>query len=259
MGYEVIRFEVENSVAVITLNRPPMNPLNNQAFQDLANAAYELEANPTVKAVIITGAGDRAFSAGADIKEMALLTPVELYTFCQASLTAFTRLENLGKPVIAAVNGLALGGGTELALSCDFRIAADNAKFAQPEINLGMMPGAGGTQRLPRLIGASKAKELVFLGEMIDASTAERLGLVNQVVPAASLMEAARALASKLATKPAVALKMAKEAVNTGLNMDIHSALTLEIQHFITSFSSADAREGLRAFLEKRKPHFTDH
>ncbi len=258
MAYEVIQLETAGSVATITLNRPPMNPLNSQVFRELIQAVEELEALAAVKAVIITGAGERAFAAGADITEMVNLSPVDVYTFSQGSRRAFARLENLGKPVIAAVNGLALGGGTELALACDFRLAADTAKFGQPEINLGIIPGAGGTQRLPRLIGMAKAKELIFLGEMIDAATAEKFGLVNKMVPAAALMDEARALAAKLAAKPAVAIKMAKEAINTGMNLDIQSGLILEVQNFITTFASADRQEGMSAFLEKRKPSFTD-
>jgi len=161
------------------------------------------------------------------------------------------------KPVIAAVNGLALGGGCELSLACDFRLAADSAKFGQPEINLGLIPGAGGTQRLSRLIGAAKAKELIFLGDPIDAAAAKKLGLVNQVVPAASLMAEAKKLARRLAAKPAVALQMAKEAINTGMNIDLASALLLEVQNVVTAFASADSQEGMTAFLEKRKPDFT--
>lgn len=258
MAYEVILLNKENGVATITLNRPPMNPLNSQVFRELSQAADELQADASVKAVIITGAGDKAFAAGADITEMVNLTPVEALPFCQASRIAFEKIENLGKPAIAAINGLALGGGCELALSCDFRIAADTAKFGQPEINLGIIPGAGGTQRLSRLIGAAKAKELIFLGDIFDAAAAESLGLVNKVVPAGSLMEEAGKLARKLASKPAVAMKMAKAAINTGVNLDITSALTLEIQNFIIAFASEDRKEGMTAFVEKRKPDFTD-
>ncbi|MHB1406757.1 MAG: enoyl-CoA hydratase/isomerase family protein [Desulfitobacteriaceae bacterium] len=258
MAYEVIQLTKENGVATITLNRPPMNPLNSQVFRELAQAVDELNADGSVKAVIITGSGEKALAAGADITEMVNLSPVEAYAFCQVSRTAFEKIENLRKPVIAAVNGLALGGGTELTLACDFRIAADTAKFGQPEINLGIIPGAGGTQRLARLIGTAKAKELIFLGDIIDAATAEKLGLVNKVVPAALLMEETRKLAQKLASKPAVAMKMAKEAINTGINLDISSALTLEIQNFITAFASEDRKEGMGAFMEKRKPNFTD-
>lgn len=257
MDYQVIQLSKDNDIAVITLNRPPMNPLNGQVFLELAAAADEIESDDTVKAVIITGAGERAFAAGADISEMVNLTVMEVYAFCQASRKAFTKIENLSKPVIAALNGLALGGGTELALTCDFRLAADTAKLGQPEINLGIIPGGGGTQRLSRLIGIARAKELILLGDIIDASTAEKFGLVNRVYPAASLMDEARKLASRLAAKPSVAVKMAKEALNTGLNVDIGSGLVLEAQNFITAFVSEDGREGLAAFNEKRKPNFT--
>lgn len=258
MAYDVIELSKENGIATIILNRPPMNPLNSQVFRELIMAADELDADSSIKAVIISGSGDKAFAAGADITEMVNLTPVEAYTFCQVSRIALAKIENMNKPVIAAINGLALGGGTELSLACDFRIASETAKFGQPEINLGIIPGAGGTQRLSRLIGTASAKELIFLGDIIEATTAEKLGLVNKVVPAASLMEEARKLAGKLAAKPAMAMKMAKEAINTGINMDITSALTLEIQNFITAFASDDRKEGMGAFMEKRKPNFTD-
>lgn len=256
MTYEAIQLIKENGVATITLNRPPMNPLNSQVFKELSQAADELQSDASVKAVIITGAGNKAFAAGADVAEMANLTPVDVYNFCQASRVAFEKIEDLGKPVIAAIGGLALGGGCELALCCDFRLAADTAKFGQPEIGLGIIPGAGGTQRLPRLIGAARAKELIFLGDIFDASAALSLGLVNKVIPADSLMEEARKLAQKLAAKPAVAMCMAKSAINTGVNLDISSALTLEIQCFVTAFASDDRQEGLGAFMEKRKPNF---
>lgn len=258
MAYEVLQLNKENGVAIITLNRPPMNPLNGQVFRELDQAADELQADDTIKAVIITGAGDRAFAAGADITEMVKLTPVEAYNFSQVSRVALEKIESLKKPVIAAINGLALGGGCELSLACDFRLASDNAKFGQPEINLGIIPGAGGTQRLSRLVGAAKAKELIFLGDIFDAATAEKLGLVNKVVPADMLMEEAKKLARKLASKPAVAMQMAKEAINTGVNIDLKSALILEIQNVATAFASADSKEGMGAFMEKRKPNFTD-
>lgn len=256
MVYEAIQVSKENEVATITLNRPPMNPLNSQIFKELTQAADELESDASVRAIIITGAGNKAFAAGADVTEMAALTPVEVYSFCQVSRVAFEKIESLSKPVIAAISGLALGGGCELALCCDFRLAADTAKFGQPEIGLGIVPGAGGTQRLSRLIGVAKAKELILLGNIIDAPTAMGLGLVNNVVPADSLLMEAQKLAMKLASKPAVAVAMAKSAINTGLNMDISSALTLEIQCFVTAFASEDRKEGIGAFMEKRKPNF---
>ena len=258
MAYEVILLTKQDGIATITLNRPPMNPLNTQVYQELIQAIDDIQVDPSVKAVIITGAGEKAMAAGADILEMANLTPVEVYTFCHNIMVAFSKIENLGKPVIAAINGFCLGGGTELTLTCDFRIAADTAKFGLPEINLGIIPGTGGTQRLPRLIGIAKAKELIFLGDIIDATTALTIGLVNKVVPLSSLMEEAVKLAKKLATKPAVAMKMAKASINTGMNLDITSALTLEIQNVILAFASDDSKEGMTAFMEKRKPNFTD-
>ena len=258
MAYEVILLTKEEGIATITLNIPPMNPLGTQVFRELIQAVDDIQADPAVKVVIITGAGEKALAAGADITEMTNLTPVEVHAFSQNSMIAFSKIENLGKPVIAAINGLCLGGGTELTLTCDFRIAAENAKFGQPEINLGIIPGAGGTQRLPRLIGIAKAKELIYLGEIIDATTALNIGLVNKVVPLSSLMEEAVKLAKKLVTKPAVAMKMAKSSINTGMNLDITSALILESQNFIMAFASDDRKEGMSAFVEKRMPNFTD-
>ncbi|WP_449240323.1 enoyl-CoA hydratase-related protein [Desulfoscipio gibsoniae] len=257
MAYEVIQLTKENGVAVITLNRPPVNPLNSQMFRELALAADELQADASVKAIIVTGGGEKAFAAGADISEIADLTPVEVYSFNQISRTAFDKLESLDKPVIAAINGFALGGGCELALCCDFRLASDTAKFGLPEVGLGIIPGGGGTQRLPRLIGMAKAKELIFLNDIIDAAAAERLGLVNNVVPANLLMEEAQKLARKLSSKPAVAMSMAKSAINAGINMDLNSALIFETKSFVTAFTSEDRKEGLGAFMKKRKPNFT--
>lgn len=258
MAYESILLTKENGVATITLNRPPMNPLNSQVFSEIGKAADELKTDASVKVVIITGAGGKAFAAGADVSEMANLTPVEVYQFCNNSRVALSKIENLNKPVIAAIAGVAFGGGCELSLACDYRIAAENAKFGQPELGLGIIPGGGGTQRLPRLIGMAKAKELIYLGETIDAATAEKIGLVNKVVPNESLLEAANVVAKKLASKPAVAMQMTKEAMNVGINLDITSGLILEIQNFVTAFASADAKEGLSAFVEKRKPEYTD-
>lgn len=258
MTYETIRISKNGGVATITLERPPMNPLNSTVFRDLAKAADEFQADPSVKAVIITGSGGKAFAAGADVSEMAALTPVEVYNFCQGSKIAFSKLENLSKPVIAAINGVAFGGGCELALSCDFRLAAENAKFAFPETGLGIIPGGGGTQRLPRLIGAARAKELMFLGDIIDAATAENIGLVNKVVPADSLMEETIKMAQKLAARPLVAIQMTKAAINNGGNVNISTGLDMEIQNFVIAFSSADGKEGLSAFVEKRKPKYID-
>jgi enoyl-CoA hydratase len=258
MSYETIQVAIKDRIAVVTLDRPPMNPLNSRVFRDLVRAADEFQVDNSVKVVIISGSGNKAFAAGADVSEMATLTPVEAHYFCQGSKIAFSKLENLSKPVIAAINGIAFGGGCELALSCDFRIAADTAKFSFPETGLGIIPGGGGTQRLPRLIGTTRAKELMFFGDVIDPNFAEKIGLVNKVVPADSLMDETMKMAEKLVSKPLVALQMAKAAINAGGNVDITSGLDIEILNFVTAFASADGREGISAFVEKRKPSYID-
>jgi len=255
--YETINLIVEEGIATVTLNRPPVNPLNSKMFAELGQVAAELEADPAVRVVIITGSGDKAFVAGADINEMKDLTPVAMYKFCQVSGSAFRALENICKPTIAAINGLAFGGGCELTLTCDFRIAADTAKFALPEINLGIMPGGGGTQRLPRLLGAAKAKEMLMLGDIIDANAACQCGLVNKVVPLSELMNEAKAMEKKLAGKSSLALSIIKNSVNQGLNMNLGEALDFETKNFILVFTGDDRREGFSAFVEKRKPKFT--
>jgi len=255
--YETIDLKVEEGIATITLNRPPVNAMNTRLFQELGQVAAELEADPAVRVVVITGSGEKAFAAGVDITEMKDLTPVGAYHFCKTAGCAFSLVENMSKPTIAAVKGLALGGGCELALTCDFRLAAETAKFALPEINLGIIPGGGATQRLPRLLGVARAKELLFLGEMIDASLAGQYGLVSKVVPAAELAGEAKALANKLAMKSAHALGVIKNSVNLGLNMNLSEALDFETKNFILAFASDDRREGIGAFMEKRKPVFT--
>ncbi|MFZ5646877.1 MAG: enoyl-CoA hydratase/isomerase family protein [Bacillota bacterium] len=258
MAFETLMISIEDGVATITLNRPPVNPLSSKLSLELGQAVEELEADPAVRAVIITGSGEKAFSAGADISEMKDLTPVEVYNFCQVAFHTGMKIENMKKPTIAAINGLALGGGLEVALTCDFRLASDKAKFGLPEITLGIIPGNGATQRLPRLIGAARAKEVLFLGEIIDAARAEQIGLVNKVVPSAGLMQEARSLATKLSARPGHALSVLKGSVNKGLNMNLYDALDFEIKNFILTFASEDRREGFSAFMEKRKPKFTD-
>ncbi|MDF9409656.1 enoyl-CoA hydratase [Pelotomaculum isophthalicicum JI] len=255
--YETIALQIEEGIATISLNRPPVNALNTRLFQELGQVAAELDADPAVRVVVITGSGDKAFAAGVDITEMKDLTPVGAYHFCKTARSAFVSIENMSKPTIAAVNGLALGGGCELALTCDFRLASETAKFALPEINLGIIPGGGATQRLPRLLGVARAKELLFLGEMIDANQAGQYGLVNKVVPVADLAQEAKALANKLAVKSAHALGVIKNSVNAGLNMSLSEALDFETKNFILVFASDDRREGIGAFMEKRKPVFT--
>jgi len=258
MAYETILLKIERKIATITLNRPPMNPLNSDIFREIVQAVKEIEADSNVKVIVVNSSGDRAFAAGADVKEMVKLTPVEIYDFCQGFRKACGSLESFALPVIAVIKGLALGGGCELAMSCDLRIAADNAKFSQPEINLGIIPGAGGTQRLTRLIGAARAKELIMTGDMIDAATAERYGLVNKVVPLAEVDAAVAELAEKLAAKPRVSLMMAKSSINTGQDVNLGSGLAFEILSFALCSASEDKYEGMTALLEKRKANFKD-
>lgn len=256
MNYEFLQYEVENQVAVVYINRPPLNPLNTKVFHELYSLIGELEANRNVGAIVITGKGEKAFVAGANIHEMLDLDLAEMMEMNKISRAAFSKIENASKPIIAAINGLALGGGCELALVCDLRICSDKAKFAFPEVNLGIIPGGGGTQRLQRIVGQGVAKELLYFGEMIDARRALDIHLVNKVVPSDQLLPAAKEWAEKLAQKPAIALRMLKEAVNTGVNVDLQSGLTVESACFGNTFATEDRKEGMRAFAEKRKPVF---
>lgn len=256
MQLETLECVKEEHVATVYLNRPPFNPLNKRMFEELHSLMQVLEQDQEVRAIIITGKGDRAFAAGADIHEMMNLDGPEVFDMCTTSRDALTIMEHMSKPVLAAVNGLALGGGCELALACDFRICSENTKFGLPEINLGIIPGGGGTQRLQRLIGQSKAKELLFFGEMIDAEQAYTSGLVNKVVKLEELMTYVQEWAFKLAEKPAVAMRMLKTSVNNGANTDLDTALNLEITCFGNAFASEDRKEGMVAFTEKRKPSF---
>ena len=254
---ETIEFVInDNNVGILYLNRPPFNPLNTQLYIELSAILEEIENMDTVHAVIITGKGERAFAAGADITEMMSLNEEEMTELSRVSRIAYDRLDSLNKPTIAAINGLALGGGCELVLACDFRISSQNAKFSLPEINLGIIPGGGGTQRLPRLIGQSKAKELLYFGEMINAEKAVEIGLVNKSVELEELLKEAKVWGEKLAQKPQIAMKMVKKAVNKGLDVDLQSALGLEADCFSTAFASEDRKEGMQSFVEKRKPQY---
>ncbi|OLN30191.1 enoyl-CoA hydratase/isomerase family protein [Desulfosporosinus metallidurans] len=256
MAYETIIVEIEEGIATVTLNRPEvLNALSSQVFNELADAAANLGADNSVRAVIITG-GDKVFAAGADIKGMASLTAVDVSGNARPSRQAFNLIENMKKPVIAAVAGYALGGGCELTLVADIRIAADNAQFGLPEIKLGILPGGGGTQRLPRLIGAGKAKELIFSGDFISAEEALRVGLVNKVVPADQLLAEAKKMAKKFTYRGAVALQMAKSCINEGQRMDLDMGLQYEHKCFSLLFATEDQKEGMKAFIEKRKPTF---
>ena len=255
MEYETLLFAKEGGIGTITINRPKaLNALNSRVFEDLFALLQNVEQDDEVKVVIITGAGDTAFVAGSDIKEMESLACNEARDLAIRARKAIDKVEALKKPVVGVINGFALGGGCELALACDLRIGSEKAKMGQPEINLGIIPGSGGTQRLTRLVGSARAKELLFTGKVIDAHTAHSYGLLNQVVPAESLIEEAKKVALEIAGKPSVALLLLKSAVNTGRNLDLPSALDYEIECFSQCFATQDQKEGFKAFLEKRKP-----
>jgi enoyl-CoA hydratase/carnithine racemase len=249
--------ERDGSVAVVTVNRPKvLNALDSATLDELRRTILALKHDPSIRCVIVTGAGDRAFVAGADINELAQHTPVSAREHASRGQHVFDLLENMGKPVIAAINGYALGGGCELAMACTIRLAADTAKLGQPEINLGLIPGYGGSQRLPRLVGCGRALELLLTGDPITAEDAHRIGLVNRVVPAADLMPEARRLAGVLAGKAPIAARYIIDAVNRGSRMPLAEGQLFEATLFGLVSASSDMREGTRAFLEKRKPEF---
>ena len=253
-------YEVRDRVAVVTLNRPDrMNTLGSTMKPDLARAFFELARNDDqVRAVLITGSGDKAFCAGADIKERAtdVVRGTEYFVRQKATHELFRNIEEFEKPVIAAINGVALGGGLEIALCCDLRIAASHARFGLPEIKLGVIPAAGGTQRLPRLVGEARAKELILTADLVDAETALRYGLVSRVVPQAELMTAALELSQRIAQHPPLAVRFAKRAINRGLQTDLDSGLEYERYAAAMIVDSEDRIEGMRAFVEKREPQF---
>jgi enoyl-CoA hydratase len=257
MAYENILLEKQDDVAIVTVNRPKaLNALNAPTLSELEQVFTELAGDDSVSVVILTGAGEKAFVAGADISFMQKLTAVEARKFALLGQAAFNKIENLPQPVIAAINGFALGGGCELAMACDIRLASENAKFGQPEVNLGVPPGFAGTQRLPRLVGKGRAKELLYTADMIDAQEAYRIGLVNKVFPAAELMDAAQKMAKKIASKGQIAVRLTKSAVNQGLEMDAERGMAYEAEVFGLVFSTEDQKEGMKAFLEKRKADF---
>jgi enoyl-CoA hydratase len=244
---------IANQVALITINRPQaMNALNPATIIELSTAIAELEQQAEVHVIIITGAGEKAFVAGGDVALMRTLTPIQARDVALMAAELFQRIENSPCVVIAAINGYALGGGCELALACDLRLAAERAKLGQPEVNLGIIPGWGGTQRLPRLIGISRAKELMFTGERISAEHALKLGLVDHVYPDDQLLDHAQALAQTIAAKPQTAIRMIKEAVKNGMSMDQDKAILYEAEMFGMCFTTAEQKEGMDAFLEKR-------
>ena len=257
MAYETLIYEKEDNMALVTLNRPDvLNAISTKMSLEIAAVFDEIQGDAEIHVVTITGAG-RAFLVGADIAEMRSMTPPEAMGFLRRVQAAILAVEKCQCPVIAAVNGLALGGGTELSLACDLRIASDKAQFGQPEINLGIIPGGGGTQRLPRVVGLTKAMEICLTGLPIDAAEAFRIGLVNRVVPAESLMDEARKLAQRLASRPQLALHRAKAAVNLSRSVDLASGLDYEIQSCVMLWYTEDRKEGMKAFLEKRQPVFT--
>ena len=272
----MIELEKNNGIAVMYIDNPPMNVLCSELLNEMHEALEKLEDDETLRAVIVTGKG-RAFVAGADIKEMSEMSPQDALNFAELGQGALTRLEELQVPVIAAVNGFALGGGTELALACDIRIASEAAKFGQPEVNLGVIPGFGGTQRLPRCIGPGKAKELIFTGDIIGADKAHEIGLVQMVVGGYKLdengqrvtdekgkpvqdngpvMEAAMEMAQKIASKGPVAIHFAKSAINEGMDLAIYDGQEFEGELFSELFETEDQKEGMDAFINKRTPEF---
>ncbi len=254
MTFDNLLIERDGAVAIVTFNRPKvLNALNGHTLTELEAAMAGLKADADVRAIVLTGSGEKSFVAGADINELAVQTPVEGKEHARRGQRIFDGIENLGKPVIAAVNGFALGGGCELAMACTIRLAADTARFGQPEINLGLIPGYAGSQRLPRLVGKGVALEILLTGEMVTAQRAYEIGLVNRVVPAADLLAEATKLAHVLASKAPIASRFILEAVNQGMESPLAVGEFLETALFGTIASSEDMREGTKAFLEKRQ------
>ncbi len=258
MPYQHIIYEKEEPFAILTFNRPKVrNALNSLTIVEAIDAVKSTEEDDSIRVLIITGAGDRAFVSGADINELRernSLTELEEKAGRRKVLTR--RLETISKPTIAAINGFATGGGLELAMACSIRIASENARVGLPEINLGIMPGNGGTQRLPRLVSKGYAMEMILTGDLIDAQEAHRIGLINHVVPQSELMDKAKEIARKIASKSSLAVKVAKDAINTGMNMGLTEGLDYEAKLFAILCGSEDKNEGVSAFLEKRKPSF---
>jgi len=258
MTYQNLLLDIVDGIATVSINRPKaLNALNIKTLHELQGAFQELEKNPGVRVVILTGTGDRAFIAGADILEMKDMNCLEAVRFSKLGHATLDQIEGLGKVVIAAINGFALGGGTEVALACDFIFASDKAKFGFPEVTLGVFPGFGGTQRLPRLIGKGKAKELIFTGAMISAEEAKDLGMVNRIFSAESLMEETRKVAEKIGSNGPIAVELAKMTVDRGYDVGLEEGCHLEAVSFGACFTTKDQKEGMTSFVEKRKPQFT--
>lgn len=257
MELKNVLLEKEGNLAIVTINRPKaLNALNSETLSDLDVVITNLENDNNIYCVIVTGSGEKSFVAGADISEMKDLDEKQGEEFGVLGNKVFRRLENLDKPVIAAISGFALGGGCELAMSCDIRIASEKAKFGQPEAGLGITPGFGGTQRLPRIVGIGKAKELIYTGAIIKADEALRIGLVNKVVLLESLMEEARAMANMIIANAPIAVKLCKDAINRGMQVDMDSAIEIEAEDFGKCFATEDQVEGMSAFIERRAKNF---
>ena len=257
MAYQTLLYEQDASIVQLTINRPEKyNALNRQTISDLEQAFDQVERDPQARAVLLTGAGEKAFVAGADINELAELQPLRARAHALRGQALYNRIENLSKPVIAAINGFALGGGLELAMSCALRIASESAKLGQPEIKLGIIPGYGGTQRLPRLVGKGVALSMLLTGDPITAAEAFRIGLVQQVVPPADLLPTARQWATRILANAPLAVSLCLDTVNRGLEMSLPEALAYEASQFALTCSTEDMREGTRAFVEKRQAAF---
>lgn len=255
--YETLKIEREKSTVSITLNRPHrLNTFNDTLIEELSEVLNTIDQDPSLRCVILTGEGDRAFSAGADVMAFPKATPITATEFSRIGQNIFSKIETLSQPVIAALNGYTLGGGLELALACDFRIAAEHAELGSPEINLGIIPGWGATQRLVRIIGLSSAKRLVMLGDRVKADEALKIGLVDKVVPYEQLMEETRTLSQRICEGPPIALKYAKQAINFGSQMPLDAGLRLEASLMGLLFSTEDIKLGLEAFMSRRKPKF---
>lgn len=255
--YDFIEVTVNNQVALVNLNHPPLNILTDKIMKDMNAILDELDRNRDVHALVLSSEGTKTFTAGVSIDQMNAADPIGIQEFNRKFRDFARSIEKVSKPVIAAITGLCLGGGIEFSLACDFRICSDQTKFAFPEIGLGIIPGGGGTQRLPRLIGKNYAKEMIYFGEMIDAQKALDIQLVNKVVPTEEVVAAAIEWAEKLAKKPPISLRMAKEVIEEGMQVDLDTGLMLETKAFGVVHATEDRREGMNAFKEKRKPIFT--
>lgn len=257
MEFKNISLSFEGEIAILVINRPKaLNALNIETLKEIQMGIEEVKGRPEIKALILTGSGQKAFVAGADIAEMRGMSSLEAHAFSELGHRTLKMIQGLDRPVIAAVNGFALGGGTEIALACDFIYASENAKLGLPEVTLGIFPGFGGTQRLPRLVGKGRAKELIMTGKMISAQEALEMGIVNRVLPQASLMEETKKVAVQISGNGPVGVRLAKMLIDEGFNMDLSTACSLESYAFSLGFATEDQKEGMTAFLEKRKPNY---